>query len=172
MTALVVFESMFGGTQAVAEAVGAGIAAHGIPVDVVEVGRMVGDGARPPWCPDDVLLLAVGGPTHLGGLSTPASRATARTHGTVVSALTGLDRWLVTAGPLVRGTPVAAFDTAWGTAGAGSAAEALTGRLRALGGRLLAPAGSFRVVGETDGPAHGELERAWEWGRSLVVRLP
>ena len=114
MTAMVVFESMFGGTQAVAEAVAAGIASCGLAVDVVEVGRVVGDGERPPWQVADVLLLAVGGPTHLHGMSTNASRTEARSHGPTVSHLTGLDRWLASAPRLVAGTPVATLDaTTW-----------------------------------------------------------
>ncbi|GCD19328.1 hypothetical protein ACFO3K_03300 [Cellulomonas algicola] len=169
MTAIVVFESMFGGTQAVAESVGAGIASCGLPADVVEVGRVVGDGERAPWWPDDVLLLVVGGPTHRRGLSTEATRAAARAHGDVVSGLTGLDRWLAAAPARTVGTlPVAAFDTAWGTSDGGSASTEIAERLRALRGRLVVPPETFRVVGTSGGPAQGEVDRAWEWGRGLV----
>ena len=168
MTAMVVFESMFGGTQAVAEAVAAGIASCGLAVDVVEVGRLVGDGERPPWRVADVLLLAVGGPTHLGGMSTNASRTDARTFGPTVSHLTGLDRWLTSGPRLVAGTPVAAFDTSWGTAEAGSAARVLAERLQELSGHLVAPPTSFTVQGTTTGPSDAELGRAFAWGASLV----
>lgn len=168
MTAIVVFESMFGGTQAVAEAVGAGIASCGLMTDVVEVGRVVGDGERAPWWPVDPLLLVVGGPTHRQGLSTEASRASARAHGDVVSALTGLDRWLASAPGEVADLPVAAFDTAWGTPGGGAASTVIADRLRAMRGRLVVPPETFRVVGTAAGPAAGEVERAWEWGRGLV----
>ncbi|AEE46195.1 flavodoxin/nitric oxide synthase [Cellulomonas fimi] len=171
MTAMVVFESMFGGTQAVAEAIGAGIASCGLPVDVVEVGRMVGAGEHEAWPVEDALLLAVGGPTHLRTLSSERTRATARSHGTVVSALTGLDHWLTVAGPVVRGRPVAAFDTSWGTQDAGSAAAVIARRLEELEGRLVAPARTFLVTGESTGPSPAELEQAWEWGRGLVARL-
>ena len=167
MTAIVVFESMFGGTQAVAESVGAGIASCGLPTDVVEVGRVVGDGERAPWWPDDVLLLVVGGPTHRRGLSTGETRASAREHGEVVSALTGLDRWLASA-RAVRELPVAAFDTAWGTPDGGAASAVIAERLLVLRGRLVAPPETFRVVGTAGGPSAGEVDRAWEWGRHLV----
>ncbi|MBO3089066.1 flavodoxin domain-containing protein [Cellulomonas dongxiuzhuiae] len=168
MTAMVVFESMFGGTQAIAEAVAAGIASCGLPVDVVEVGRVVGDGERAPWRATDVLLLAVGGPTHLRGMSTNDSRTQARAHAPTVSGLTGLDRWLSSAPDLVADTPVAAFDTAWGTPDSGSAAHAIAERLQALSGKLVAPPTSFEVAGTTTGPTDAELERAFGWGATLV----
>lgn len=168
MTAMVVFESMFGGTLAIAESIAAGIASCGLPVDVVEVGRAVGDGDRAPWHATDVLLLAVGGPTHLRGMSTNDSRAQARRHGPTVSELTGLDRWLAAAPDLEVGTPVAAFDTAWAGAGSGSAAQAIAARLQALSGTLVAPPMSFVVAGTTTGPTDAELERAFGWGVALV----
>lgn len=168
MTAMVVFESMFGGTQAIAEAVAAGIASCGLHVDVVEVGRVVGDGERAPWHVTDVLLLAVGGPTHLRGMSTNGSRTQARALGPTISGLTGLDRWLGSAPDLVSGTPVAAFDTAWGTADSGSAARAIAERLQDLSGRLVAPPASFKVTGTATGPTDAELERAFDWGTTLV----
>ncbi|MCC2314433.1 flavodoxin family protein [Cellulomonas xiejunii] len=168
MTAMVVFESMFGGTQAIAEAVAAGIASCGLQVDVVEVGRVVGVGERAPWRATDLLLLAVGGPTHLRGMSTNDSRSQARALAPTVSGLTGLDRWLGSAPDLVAGTPVAAFDTAWGTADGGSAAHAIAERLQALSGKLVAPPTSFEVAGTTTGPTDAELERAFGWGATLV----
>jgi len=172
MTAMVVFESMFGGTQAVAEAVAAGIASCGLAVDVIEVGRLVGDEERSPWQVADVLLLAVGGPTHLRGMSTNASRTRARLHGPTVSRLTGLDRWLASGPQLVAGTPVAAFDTSWGTADAGSAARVLAERLQTLSGHLVAPPASFTVQGTTTGPSDAELGRAFGWGAALVSATP
>lgn len=168
MTAMVVFESMFGGTQAIAEAVASGIASCGLAVDVVEVGRALGDGDRPPWHATDVLLLAVGGPTHLRGMSTNVTRTLARAHRPTVSALTGLDRWLTSAPQLRAGTPVAAFDTAWGTTEGGSAARTIATRLEELQGHLVAPPASFVVTGTDTGPSDAELERAVAWGASLV----
>lgn len=168
MAALVVFESMFGGTLAIAESIAAGIASCGLPVDVVEVGRVVGDGERAPWRATDVLLMAVGGPTHRRGLSTNDSRTQARSLGPTVSGLTGLDRWLAAAHDLPVGTPVAAFDTAWDAADSGSAAQVIAERLQALSGTLVAPPASFVVAGTTTGPTAEELERAFGWGAALV----
>ena len=65
--ALVVFESMFGNTAAVARALAAGLS-ETLPVDVVEVG------SAPIEPDDDVVLLVVGGPTHAFGLSRTDTR--------------------------------------------------------------------------------------------------
>ena len=67
MTAVVVFESMFGNTQQIAEAVSEGLAEH-LRVDQVEVS------AAPAVVGDDVELLVVGGPTHAFGLTRPGTR--------------------------------------------------------------------------------------------------
>ena len=67
MRALVVYESMFGNTQAIADAVADGLAAR-VRVDAVEVG------AAPTVVGDDVVLLVVGGPTHAFGMSRQATR--------------------------------------------------------------------------------------------------
>ena len=64
MTALVVFESMFGNTKVIADAVAEGLARH-LPVRQVEVG------AAPTVIGGEVELLVVGGPTHAFGLSRP-----------------------------------------------------------------------------------------------------
>ena len=56
MRALVIYESMFGNTQQVAQAIGEGLALI-LSADVVEVGH------APATVPVDVSLLVVGGPT-------------------------------------------------------------------------------------------------------------
>lgn len=67
MRALVVFESIFGNTRTVAEAIGAGLTqTH--EVTVVSVG------AATPEQVAEADLLAVGGPTHVHGLSSELSR--------------------------------------------------------------------------------------------------
>src|SRR4029453_11484910 len=89
MRALVVYESMFGNTQAIADAVAEGLGAH-LPVDAVEVG------AAPALVGDDVALLVVGGPTHAFGMSRQGTRQDAgkqAEHG-LVSAGIGLREWL------------------------------------------------------------------------------
>ena len=68
MRALVMYESMFGNTRDIANALAGGMSAH-LEVEVVEVS------AAPATVGDDVDLLVVGGPTHAHGMSNPGSRA-------------------------------------------------------------------------------------------------
>jgi hypothetical protein len=88
----------------------------------------------------------------------------------VVSAGRGLREWLDAAGPGLRGTAVATFDTKITKVPLpGSAARAAQKRLRRFGSRIVSPAHSFTVRG-TSGPlGDGELARAREWGAELAV---
>jgi hypothetical protein len=106
MTALVVFESMFGNTQKIAEAVAEGLARH-LRVERMEVGH------APTVFSGDVELVVVGGPTHAFGLSRPGTRQSAaeQAEGRLVSTEMGLREWL---GTLQKGSSriaVATFDT-------------------------------------------------------------
>lgn len=171
MSALVVFESMFGSTRDVAEAVAQGIGEH-LPVRCVEVSAWAarrartGDGALPP----EVTLLVVGAPTHAFSLSRPSTRADAagQAGGSLVTAGAGLREWLA-ALDLPPGLAVAAFDTKVAKSHLpGSAAAAAEKRLRHLGGRPVARHRSFWVAGTTEGLLPGELDAARAWGRTLT----
>jgi hypothetical protein len=160
---LVVYESMFGNTQRVAEAVAAGLA-DSMRVELVEVA------SAPRSLDEDLDLLVVGGPTHAHGMSGRDTRRTAADHAEVpvVSAGIGLREWFdsLRSRP---GVPSAAFDTRfdgprWQT---GSAARIAAERLRQHGYRLAAPPESFRVLGMTGPLADGEHERACRWGQKL-----
>jgi hypothetical protein len=162
MRALVVYESMFGNTQTIAEAVAGGLARQ-MRVDAVEVG------GAPATLADDVTLLVVGGPTHAFSMSRPRTRqdAAAQAPGELVSTRTGLREWLATL-RAPAGIAAAAFDTKVSKPHLpGSAARAAEKRLRRLGFRLAAPAESF-YVGGTLGPlVDGEQDRAIRWGDQL-----
>jgi hypothetical protein len=91
MRALVVYESMFGNTRLVAEAVADGMSS-GVDVEVVEV-------AAAPTSFDDVELVVVGGPTHALGMTRQRTRDDARRQGEqsgheVVSKGIGMREWL------------------------------------------------------------------------------
>jgi len=167
MRALVVFESMFGNTQRVAEALAEGLAAH-MSVEVAEVGA----GPRDVSAVD---LLVVGAPTQAMSLSRPKTRESAEKQAPdgLVSTGRGLREWLavvVGASPHIAAT---AFDTRfdkprWIT---GSAARAAEKRLGRLGFRVAQPAKSFLVTG-TKGPLlDGELSRARSWGEQLGLAM-
>jgi hypothetical protein len=109
MKALVVYESMYGNTRTIAEAIGSGLGAH---ADVVPVREAAPDQLA------IVELLVVGGPTHVRGLSQPATRQAARdAAGKPGSTLTlesdagefGLREWFASLGSL--SCQAAAFDT-------------------------------------------------------------
>jgi hypothetical protein len=164
--ALVVVESVFGNTRAVADAVAEGMRDAGAHVEVVEV-----TGAA-AVLPDGVELLVVGGPTHAFSMSRPSTRADAlkQAHGPngAATAGTGIREWIAAAVP-DGGVRVVTFDTRVRKAlipgsAARSAAKALAER-----GFERAARGETFWVEDTPGPLRpGEVERAREWGRKLV----
>jgi hypothetical protein len=162
---LVVYESMFGNTQQVAQAIAAGLAERA-QVELVEVG------SAPTSTGDDLDLLVVGGPTHARGLSGRDTRRDAMDHATlpVVSQRIGLREWFDS----LRSRPnvlAAAFDTRFDESRwlGGSAAHVAAAQLRRHGFRLLTAPRSFFVLGMSGPLAGGELERARHWGRMLGV---
>jgi hypothetical protein len=167
MAVLVVFESMFGNTKVIADAVAEGLAPH-LPVQQVEVGT------APTVIGGQVELVVVGGPTHAFGLSRPGTRQSAaqQAEGGLVSAGIGLREWLLTLRKGSSDVAVAAFDTRISKPRPpGSAAAAADKRLRRLGFRSVAPPTSFYVEGTTGPLMEGEAERARRWGAALAVEL-
>jgi hypothetical protein len=161
MKALVVYESMFGNTAAIARAVAAGIGAHA-EVTCTEVTTM----------PDttDLDLIVVGGPTHAFGMSRPSTRQDAARQGRTRSGTieVGLREWLDRC-PSLAGMPATAFDTKIDKPFLpGSAGHTAARRLRRLNCRLVAPPESFRVTDTTGPLAAGETERAQRWGEAVA----
>lgn len=162
--ALVVFESMFGNTQRIAEAVMEGLSSS-IATVILEVGT------APYVLADDLDLLVVGGPTHAFGMSRPRTRedASRQARGHVVSERNGLREWLPSLGLRTGEIAAAAFDTRIDKPRVpGSAAHAAEKRLRKLGFRIAAPSESFYVTGTTGPLIAGETERARAWGEKLA----
>lgn len=166
MYSLVVFESMFGNTEAIARAVAEGLS-EATSSQVVEVG------AAPRLIGSDVGLLVVGGPTHAFGMSRPGTRQAAaqQAGGNLVSKGVGVREWL--AEVRTEATPAAAaFDTRINKPRfPGSAGRAVAKFLRRLGLAPIAPPESFYVIGSEGPLVAGELERAREWGMTLGARL-
>jgi len=165
MSAIVVYESVYGNTRAVAEAIAEGLGATALPVQ--EAGAAA----------EEADLLVVGGPTHMHGLATTRSRqaavAAAREDGHAsvephAGDELGLRSWLR---DLAQTEPrdAAAFDTRldrapWVT---GVAARGIARRLRHRGYKLVGSE-SF-LVQESEGPLEeGELDRARAWGEQLA----
>ncbi|MEN0130546.1 MAG: hypothetical protein AAGC49_13965 [Brevundimonas sp.] len=165
MPALLVFESMYGSTAAVAQAIAAGMAGVRVTVTVCEVGL-----ASVPDVTSTPGLLVVGAPTHQRGLSTPQTRDVAR--GEIETALSpgdGVREWLDGLVGQVAGRNVAVFDTALKRPLAGSAASTIGKRLTKAGANLAVPPESFVVSGRSSGLVPGELERARAWGVGLAL---
>lgn len=167
MRARVVYESMFGNTQVIAQAVAEGLA-DSMSVDLEEVGSAMTD------VDDDIDLLVVGGPTHAFGLSRERTRESAAAQAVegVVSAREGLREWL---GGVTGGSPeiaAAAFDTRVDKPRLpGSAAHGAERRLRRLGFHVVEPAASFYVTDMTGPLVEGERDRARRWGKLLGSRV-
>ncbi len=166
---LVVYETMYGCTRDVAQAVADGCGATGAgDVRLVEVSTLVAGDAAGLF--DGVALLVVGGPTHAFSMTRPGTRQDAGKYGRTISQ-TGVREWLATL-TVPTGLPVAAFCTKLESPLSGSAARSIAQRLRRLGGRLVVPAKDFSVKGTTPVLLPGEVERARAWGASLVAAVP
>lgn len=163
--AWVVYESMFGNTREVAQAIADGLGTSAL-VDVHEVSLV-------PAVPDDLDLLVVGGPTHAFGLSRASTRAdAARKSGRLVESATGLREWLEDLPAPTARPGFATFDTRVDHPRLpGSAARKAAKRLARLGLSPVAAPESFWVHG-TEGPlVDGELDRARAWGHGLARQL-
>lgn len=179
MSALVVFESMFGSTRDVAYAIAWGLRAT-VPVRVVEVGALLAEpgGTR---VPEEVALLVVGGPTHAFGMSRQQTRDSAAREaragsdgpGTLISPKAGIREWLDAVQMPSHHLLVATFDTKVRRPNLpGSAARSAERVLRRRGAAPAVPPRSFDVLGMSEGLADGQLEAAGVWGRELAALLP
>lgn len=172
MKAVVTFESVYGNTRAVAEAVAEGLREGG-EVKVkshheIEPAELAASN-----------VVVVGSPTHMHGLPTALSRkmaAKASEEDGVpldpsATAEPGIRSWL--SGQAGDGRAAAAFDTRIDKSPAltGSAARGIGKRLRRRGFQLALEPESF-FVEDAEGPlADGELERAREWGRTIASQI-
>jgi hypothetical protein len=167
MRVVIVYESFFGNSRRVADAIAEGIRADAPCSEVRCVNVADADAATVR----DADLLVVGGPTHMHGMSSTISRRIAlHADGTAVGArlATGL-RELIRDLPRVGwGTRAAAFDTRGEARGVGGASQGIARRLRSRGYTLVSKPTGFAVTG-VDGPlAQGELARAGAWGAALL----
>ncbi len=172
MRAVVVYESMYGNTHLVANAIGAGLGPV-FDVSVVPVAQAT------PAVLAGAGLVVVGGPTHMHGMSRPATRqAAVESTGKPGSLLEldpdapgpGLREWF---GSLGR-YPVkaAAFDTRLHgpVAMTGRASKGVARLLRAHGFDMTAKPASF-LVGKNNKLEPHEAARARDWGARLAAGI-
>ena len=172
MQAVVVYESMYGNTHLIADAIGVGIKTA-FDVSVIPVSQ------ASPAVLAGADLVVVGGPTHVHGMSRASTRkAAVQAADKPASPLTvepdalgpGLREWF---GSLGR-YPVkaAAFDTRMHGPAAltGRASKGVDHLLRAHGFNVVAEPESFMVT-KQDRLELQETERAREWGASLAAAM-
>jgi len=164
MRAVVVYESMFGNTAQVAEAITDGMRREGAEVSVLPVATASRDTAA------GVDVVVVGAPTHGFSLSTVASRRNAvRDGATLDPADQGVREWLLSQ-PKLDGAVVAVFDTRmwsmrhWPF----SAARRIARLLRRRGVRATTATAGFYVRGSKGPLVAGETDRARAWGAQLA----
>jgi hypothetical protein len=176
MRAVIIYESMFGNTHAIADAIGKGIGQGLEPVDNVVVVPVVDAGREQLG---DADLLVVGGPTHFHGMSRTRTRKWAATTAQKPKNDLVLDRdaqgpgvsdWLTSLGH--GHTKFAAFDTRFKGPAVlrGRASRIINRKLRRHGFEVVAKPESFFVTLQNH-LVLGEEARAQEWGKRLAARV-
>jgi Flavodoxin domain len=169
MKAIVVFESMYGNTRHIAEAIADGIR-WSMPAEVV----LARDAADLDL--DNVELVVVGGPTHAWGLSSKRTRGGAQQDAMkhpdhlldTAQAGAGIREWLQEV-HCNRNCRAVGFDTRLDKplALTGSAARSIQRRLRHVGFASFDRPHSFRVTGMAGPLSPGEIDRAMQWGEAM-----
>jgi len=174
MQAVVVYESMFGNTRQIANAIAAGLV-NGCLVSVIPVTQAGPEQIR------DADLVVVGGPTHVHGMTRASTRqgaakmAAEPDSGVVLepdALAEGLREWLDMLGKSKVGAKAVAFDTrvAGPAALTGRASRGISRALRHHGYELVADPESF-IVTKEDVLEPGEEDRARMWGARLAASV-
>ncbi len=149
MNSLVVYFSKFGNTQQVSEAVAETLACVGKV-------RLISCEELTPGDLEETDFLVMGSPTHKMNLP--------------VNVRPVFDRLPKR---ILRGKPVAALDTSYKMSwwlNQFTAGKRLAKKLRKLGGKLIAPAEIFHVIGREGPLVEGEVERAKAWAALLLEK--
>jgi len=173
MRVVIVYESMFGCTRKIADAIAEGFGA-GTDVRVLNVAE------ADPEVIDDAALLVVGGPTQAWGMSWPSTRRGAPLHvrkpGSDLTLQPGADtgpgvrEWLASVGQVHA--LAAAFDTRIKSPVllTGQASRGISRQLTRHGLRVVAEPESFLV----DKGSHllpAQIDRARAWGARLAATV-
>jgi flavodoxin len=155
MQTLVIYDSKFGNTEKIAEAIGRGIGSVS-DVRVTSTAEAAGVNESIAARPD---LVLVGGPTQNHGPSA------------------GLRRFVNNLPTALRGVPAACFDTRYRgpVLLMGSAAASAAKTLAKRGAKLVAPSESFFIVRhgamEQQALEQGEITRAEAWGQVIATSV-
>jgi hypothetical protein len=160
MRGFVVYESLFGNTARIAQAIADGMRKHiDVELHSVAAGTL----------PESTDLLVIGGPTHAFSMSRATTRQDAMNQGATGDPTLGLREWMDGL-PEGNDTLFAAFDTRVEMVRRlpGSAAKAAAKAARKRGYQSLTRPESFYVQ-DTPGPLlDGEVQRAEVWGTQLA----
>lgn len=173
MRAVIVYESMYGNTHLIAEAIARGLQ-PGNGVAVVPAAKATRE------LLEDADLVVAGGPTHVHGMSRAATRKAAVDQAQKKAGQPpldadaegpGLSDWFASLGH--RNASAAAFDTrlAGPAVFTGRASKGIAKLLELQGFTLIAPPESF-LVSSDNTLRPGEEDRAQEWGEALAARMP
>jgi menaquinone-dependent protoporphyrinogen IX oxidase len=146
MRALVIYDSIYGNTEKIAQAI-ASVLGERAAVDLAKVGQ------DEPVDWSEFELVVMGGPIHRVNLS---------------AAMKALLKEIPKRA--LRGANVAVFETCYRNPRwqRGAAARRLARKARKFGGRLVVPAESFFVVGREGPLEEGEEERARQWAHAIL----
>lgn len=171
MRALVIYESMYGNTHLIAEAIAAGLTERGIDADAVPVGAATPDRIA------GIDLLVIGGPTHAHGMSRETTRQDAIAaggkpdndlHVDPDAEGDGLREWFDELSRSTLGTMAAAFDTRIHLPAVltGRASKGISRRITNHGYTEISEPESFFVTKNNELEPN-EDKRAREWGRAV-----
>lgn len=164
MRSVIITESYFGNTAAIAEEIAAGLTDAGTDTTVTTA-----EDALNAQAPEGTDLVILATPTHNMGLPSPTTRRQASDKGAENSPATGIREWIDDLSPSVAGpgTRIIAVATTTGGFMAGSASKAVVKALKKKG--VTATRGEDFTVADVPGPlAEGEKERARAWAQTLV----
>ncbi len=180
MRVAIVYESLFGNTREIAQAIEDGVR-QADPLAEVVCTRVT---ETSPEQVSTAALLFVGGPTHfLGMMSARTRRMWLREQDVAVgrsrsghmlepgAAGLTLRQWLKLLEPAPSGGRAVTFDTRMDKFAAGGAAPRIARRLRRLGYVIPAKPTGFVVEGMEGSLRPGELERAAAWAADVLRRI-
>jgi len=136
--AIVIYHTKFGNTEKIAKALARGMEKQGVKVDCVKADEVDVDNLV------EYDFLAIGGPTHVFGVSKPMKA--------FLEKLKGVD---------IRGKKAFAFDTKYKSWWAGSAGKGIEKTLKRLGMSIVKPHSSAIVTG-SEGPLDEGMEEMFE----------
>ncbi len=176
MDVVIVYESLYGNTRSVAEAIAEGF--RGTRPDAIVT--VLGVDQASTEQVNQVDLLVVGGPTHILRMTTPRTRRMSprpsddggddlvSQKGDVGEAGMGVREWLNILPAAASGSQAAAFDTRLGSVFAGGAARSISRRLGGHGYHIVTTPKGFIVSGNEGPLKAGEYDGAQLWGVRLA----